>query len=104
MIKVFNQGKLGSPGRTFLLTDPDKNQIYIPPKATANVPDSFAGDITFKKAVEAGELVIWQEAKQVDALLKQGEAAEKEAEADPKPAKGGKSGKKGDAAPEETGE
>jgi len=110
--KVFNQGPKLGPGRTFLLVDPinPKNKMRIPPKSTANVPDSFAGDITFRKAVAAGELVIWQEAKEVDKLLKAAEAAGNEAEAE-KPAKagrgaGGKNGKKAkeEAVPEEEAE
>ena len=98
--KVFNQGPKLGPGRTFLLVDPinPKNKMRIPPKATADVPDNFVGDITFRKAVEAGELVIWQEAKEVDKMLKAAEASGHEAEAE-KPAKagrgaGGKNGKK----------
>ena len=112
MIKVFNKGRFNSPGRTFLLVDPNdpNNKMRIPPKATADVPDNFVGDITFRKAVEAGELVIWQEAKEVDKMLKAAEASGHEAEAE-KPAKagrgaGGKNGKKAkeEAVPEEEAE
>ena len=102
--KVFNQGPKLGPGRTFLLTDPNnpKNLMRIPPKATANVPDEFAGDVTFRMAVASGELVIWQEAKDVDKLLKRAEGSGNEAEAE-KPAKAGRGGgKKG--AKEEKGE
>lgn len=93
--KVFNQGPKIGPGRTLLLVDPinPKNKMRIPPKSTANVPDSFAGDVTFRKAVAAGELVIWQEAKEVDKLLKSAEDAGSEVEAE-KPAKTGRGGGK----------
>lgn len=103
MYKVFNKGRLNSPGCTFLLVDPDnpKEKMKIPPKATANVPDNFAGDVTFRMAVKSGELVIWQEVKEVDRLLQDAEEADK-AEAEPekkpvKPAKGGKGAKKEEA-------
>lgn len=108
--KVFNQGRLDSPGRTFLLVDPKnpKAQMKIPPKATANVPDNFAGDVTFRMAVESRELVIWQEAKEVDQLLQASEEtaqAGDEPEKKPaKPAKNGKGAKKEEAHAAETEE
>lgn len=98
MYKVFNQGPKLGPGRTFLLTDPKdpKHTMRILPKATANVPDEFAGDVTFRKAVAAGELVIWQEAKEVDKLLKDSEAAGNKTNGR-KPARNGKNTPEKDA-------
>lgn len=80
MQKVFNKA-----ARTFLIFAEDKkNSMKIPPLGTANVPDEFTGDVTFRKAVASGELVIWQEAKEVDQAQK---ALEKTAEKTRKPRK-----------------
>ena len=73
MVKVFNK-----VARTFQLENEDgTKKMKIKPMASENIPDEFTGDITFRMAVAAGELMIWQEAKEVDEAQKKAEAAAK---------------------------
>lgn len=81
-VKVF-AGK----NRTFLLTADDGSTMTVRPNLFQDIPVKFTGDITFKRAVAAGDLQVFE-------TTKQGDAIEKKANEKPAAAKQGKKGEK----------
>lgn len=54
--------------RTFLLVATDGAKMLIRPKGFYDVPEKFTGDITYRRAVAAGDLQVFETTKQGDAL------------------------------------
>lgn len=54
--------------RTFLLEASDGAKMLIHPKGFYDVPEKFTGDITYRRAVAAGDLQVFETTKQGDAL------------------------------------
>lgn len=57
-VKVFNNRS------TFRLDAPDGTFMIVPPMGFCEIPDKFTGDITFKMAVKAGVMQVFETAKQ----------------------------------------
>ena len=75
MVRVFNHN------RTYRLETQDAGRteyFMLRPLSFADVPEKFTGDITFRLAVKAGEIEVFE-------TTKQGEAIEAKAEAKPEP-------------------
>lgn len=68
MTKVFNASHF-----CFRLEAYDGEKLKIPAGAFANVPDKFCGDITYRRAVKANELQVFETVKQADNLQKTAE-------------------------------
>ena len=62
MLRIYNNK------RTFLLTATDGTTHVVPPLAFDEIEDKFAADITFRTAVRAGEIQVFETAKQGDAI------------------------------------
>lgn len=63
MIKVYNKA-----ARTFLLTALDGATMLVHPIGFAEIPEKFTGDITYRRAVQAGDLQEFETTKQGDAI------------------------------------
>lgn len=72
MLKVFNRSM-----RTFQLHNREGEKLIIPFKCPIDIPEEFAEDITFRKAVEAHELELYNTVKDVDEIEKKDEETEK---------------------------
>lgn len=73
MMNVFNAS---NPPRRFQLRDVDNRTMDILPGRFYDIPDSYAGDITLKTALDCGDLKRFESKAEGDALEK--EAAESE--------------------------
>lgn len=62
MIRVYNKK------RTFLLVAGDGTTHVVPFAAFDQIEEKFAADITFKTAVAAGEIEVFETTKQGDAI------------------------------------
>ena len=111
-VKIFNDRA------TFLLKAADGAKLKVPPMGFMDIPEKFTGDITFKMAVKARVIKVFETTKQGDKLEQQAyepakteqpaEAPEQTEEQAPEvtdqpdkeeqPAKAGKTDKKGQAA------
>lgn len=63
MIKVYNKA-----ARTFLLNAVDGETMLVRPVGFAEIPEKFTGDITYRRAVQAGDLELFETGKQGDAI------------------------------------
>ena len=54
--------------RTFLLEASDSTKMLIHPTGFYDVPKKFTGDITYRRAVAAGDLQVFETTKQGDTL------------------------------------
>lgn len=78
MMNVFNAS---NPPRRFQLRDVDNRTMDILPGRFYDIPDSYAGDITLKTALDCGDLKRFESKTEGDALEKEaaeGDALEKE--------------------------
>lgn len=64
-VKVF-----ANKNRTFLLAAEDGSTMTVRPNMFQNIPVKFTGDITYKRAVAAGDLQVFKTTKQGDAIEK----------------------------------
>ena len=64
MIRVYNKH------RTYMLTAEDGSTMIVPHDGFAEIPEKFIGDITFRMAVRAGEMEVFETAKQADKIEK----------------------------------
>lgn len=62
-VKVYNKAP-----RTFLLYAVDNTSMLVRPNSFAEIPEKFTGDITYKTAVKAGDLQLFETAKQGDEI------------------------------------
>lgn len=62
MLRIYNKY------RTFLLFAPDGTRHVVPPMAFDELDEKFTADITFRSALEAGEITIFESAKQGDTI------------------------------------
>lgn len=62
--------------RTFLLEGTDGAKMLIHPKGFYDVPEKFTGDITYRRAVAAGDLQVFETTKQGDAIERASNEAE----------------------------
>lgn len=62
-VKVYNKAP-----RTFLLNAVDGNTLLVRPNSFAEIPEKFTGDITYKAAVKAGDLQLFESTKQGDEI------------------------------------
>lgn len=56
--------------RTFLLTADDGSTMTVRPNLFQDIPIKFTGDITFKRAVAAGDIQVFETTKQGDDIEK----------------------------------
>lgn len=62
-VKVYNKAP-----RTFLLNAVDGKTMLVRPNGFAEIPEKFTGDITYKAAVKAGDLQVFETTKQGDEI------------------------------------
>lgn len=80
-VKIFNDRA------TFLLKAEDGEKLKVPPMGFMDVPEKFTGDITFKMAVKAGVIKVFETTAQGEALERQAyEPAQAEPEEQPEAA------------------
>ena len=72
-VRIFNKAH-----RTFLLEAGDGTSRLVPPLAFAEIEEKFTGDITYKKAVAAGELEPFNTTKQGDKLEEKAHAPQEQ--------------------------
>ena len=53
---------------TFMLVAEDGEKLFVRPMAFADIPEKFTGDITFKRAVEAGVIQVYENNKQAEKI------------------------------------
>lgn len=92
MVKVF-----ANKHRTFLLTADDGTTMIVHPSLIQEIPDKFTGDITYKRAIAAGDLQLFETVKQGEALEKKANESANDAKQNKKDGKpsgkdGGKAG------------
>lgn len=94
MVKVF-----ANKHHTFLLTADDGSTMIVHPGLIQEIPDKFTGDITYKRAIAAGDLQLFETTKQGDTLEKKGNEDDPNAKESKKDNKssGKTGGKAGDA-------
>ena len=81
---------------TFELVAPDGEKMKLLPLGFGEVPEKFVGDITFRKAVQAGVIQVFESTKQGD-KLEEAAHAPKAAVTAKAPAKAPAKQNKGDA-------
>ena len=64
---------------TFELTAPDGDKMKLLPLGFGEVPDKFTGDITFRRAVAAGVIQVFETARQGDRIEEAAHAPKKAA-------------------------
>lgn len=62
--------------RTFLLTALDGTSMLVRPNGFYDIPEKFTGDITYRRAVKAGDLQVFETTKQGDAIERAANEAE----------------------------
>lgn len=70
-VKVYNKAP-----RTFLLNAVDGKTMLVRPNGFAEIPEKFTGDITYKAAVKAGDLQVFETTKQGDEIERAANEAE----------------------------
>lgn len=62
--------------RTFLLTALDGTSMLVRPNGFYDIPEKFTGDITYRRAVQAGDLQVFETTKEGDAIERAANEAE----------------------------
>lgn len=75
MIKVYNKA-----ARTFLLTALDGATMLVHPIGFAEIPEKYIADITYRRAVQAGDLQVFETTRQGDAIERAANDAESASE------------------------
>ena len=63
--------------RTFLLTALDGTSMLVRPNGFYDIPEKFTGDITYRRAVKAGDLQVFETTKEGDAIERAANEAER---------------------------